>query len=126
MAQQRAVRVTDRYIKVASLYVYFPRNRLRTIQWTATDHQRSADHSLRNDARAQVVNAGFPPRWPGSGHVGSVMDKVALGQVFSEYFGFPCQSSFHQLLHNHPHLSSGGCTIGQKWPQYQVDLVPPH
>jgi hypothetical protein len=25
-------------------------------------------------------------------------DKVALGQVFSEYFGFPCQSSFHQLL----------------------------
>jgi hypothetical protein len=27
-----------------------------------------------------------------------VVDKVALGQVFSEYFGFPCQSSFHQLL----------------------------
>jgi hypothetical protein len=24
-----------------------------------------------------------------------VMDKVALGQVSSEYFGFPCQSSFH-------------------------------
>jgi hypothetical protein len=23
-------------------------------------------------------------------------DKVALGQVFSEYYGFPCQSSFHQ------------------------------
>jgi hypothetical protein len=22
------------------------------------------------------------------------------------------------LLHNHPHLSSGVCTIGQKWPQY--------
>jgi hypothetical protein len=44
----------------------------------------------------------------------------------SEYFGFPCQSSFHQLLHNHPHLSSGACTIGQKWPQYLVDVVPPH
>jgi hypothetical protein len=27
-----------------------------------------------------------------------VADKVALEQVFSEYFGFPCQSSFHQLL----------------------------
>jgi hypothetical protein len=39
--------------------------------------------------------------------VGLVVDKVELGQVFSEYFGFPCQSSFHQLLHNHPHLSSG-------------------
>jgi hypothetical protein len=32
---------------------------------------------------------------------------------------FPCQYSFHQLLHNHPHLSSGAGTIGQKWPQYK-------
>jgi hypothetical protein len=50
---------------------------------------------------------------------------VALGQVFSEYFGFPCQFSFHQLLHNHPHLSSGAGTIGQKWPQYKgLSLTP--
>jgi hypothetical protein len=28
-------------------------------------------------------------------HVGFLVDKVVLGQVFSEYFGFPCQSSFH-------------------------------
>jgi hypothetical protein len=35
--------------------------------------------------------------------VGFVVEKVALGQVFSEYFGFPCQSSFHQFLHNHHH-----------------------
>jgi hypothetical protein len=28
--------------------------------------------------------------------VGFVVDKVASGQVFSEYFGFPCQSSFYQ------------------------------
>jgi hypothetical protein len=27
-----------------------------------------------------------------------VVDKVVLGQVFSEYFGFPCQSSFHQFF----------------------------
>jgi hypothetical protein len=26
--------------------------------------------------------------------VGFVVKKVALGQVFSEYFGFSCQSSF--------------------------------
>jgi hypothetical protein len=43
--------------------------------------------------------AGFPLRQhgfkPGSIHVGFVVDKVALGQVFSEYFGFLCQSSFH-------------------------------
>jgi hypothetical protein len=55
-----------------------------------------------------------------------MLDKVALGQVFSEYFGFSCQSSFHQLLHNHPHLSSGACTIGQEWPQYQgLSPTPP-
>jgi hypothetical protein len=55
----------------------------------------------------------------GSGQVGFVVDKVALGQVFSEYFDFPCQSLLHQLLHNHPRLSSGAGTIGQKWPQYK-------
>jgi hypothetical protein len=48
--------------------------------------------------------------------VGFVVEKVVLGQVFSEYFGFPCQSSFHQLLHNHHHLSSGACIIGQFHP----------
>jgi hypothetical protein len=37
---------------------------------------------------------------------------VVLGQIFSEYFGFSCQFSFHRLLHNH-HLSSGDGTIGQ-------------
>jgi hypothetical protein len=27
-------------------------------------------------------------------HMGFVVDKEAVGQVFSVYFGFPCQSSF--------------------------------
>jgi hypothetical protein len=44
--------------------------------------------------------------------MGYVVDKVAPGQVFSEYFGFPCQFSFHRLLHIH-HPSSGAGTIGQ-------------
>jgi hypothetical protein len=35
--------------------------------------------------------------------VGFAVDKLVLGQVFSEYFGFPCQSSFHQILHHHNH-----------------------
>jgi hypothetical protein len=47
-----------------------------------------------------------------------VVDKVAPGQVFSEYFGFPLPNSFHQL---HQKIiiiiiinqSSGTCTIGQ-------------
>jgi hypothetical protein len=30
-------------------------------------------------------------------------DKVALGQIFSEYFGFPCQSSVHRILYHHNH-----------------------
>jgi hypothetical protein len=50
--------------------------------------------------------AGFPLRRPGfaSGqHVWFVVDKAALGQVFSEYFGFSCQSPFHQFIHHHNH-----------------------
>jgi hypothetical protein len=36
--------------------------------------------------------------------VGFVVDKVASGQVFFEYFDFPCQNhSFHQLLYLHNH-----------------------
>jgi hypothetical protein len=38
--------------------------------------------------------------------MGFVVDKVALGQVFSEYFGIPCQFLFHQLLNNDHRLSS--------------------
>jgi hypothetical protein len=35
-------------------------------------------------------------------HVKFVVDKAALRQVFSEYFGFPCQS-FYQFLHLYKH-----------------------
>jgi hypothetical protein len=46
-----------------------------------------------------------------------VVDKVALGRVLSVYFGFHCQSSFLQILHNHNH--PGQATIGQS-----VAVVP--
>jgi hypothetical protein len=36
-------------------------------------------------------------------HVGFVVDKVALGKFFYEYFSFTCQSPFHQFLHHHNH-----------------------
>jgi hypothetical protein len=66
-------------------------------------------------AIAQAVSRRLPTAavrvW--SGHVGFVVDKVALWQVSSEYFGFPCQASFHQLLHNQHHLTSEAGTIGQ-------------
>jgi hypothetical protein len=50
--------------------------------------------------RAQVMSCGICGGQSG------------IGQVFSEYFGFPCQFSFHRLLHIH-HLSSRAGTIGQ-------------
>jgi hypothetical protein len=60
-------------------------------------------------------SSGFPPQNPRfdvrSGHVGFVVDKATLECVFSEYFGFPCQFSFHQMLQTH--LSSGAGTTGQ-------------
>jgi hypothetical protein len=59
----------------------------------------------RGRAVAQRLDAGFPRQRPGFAygqHVGFVVDKAALGQVFSEYFGFPYQS-FHRFLHYHNH-----------------------
>jgi hypothetical protein len=52
-------------------------------------------------------------------------NKVALGQVFSEYFGVSCQFSFHRLLHTH--LSSGAGTIGQLVAEVPngLSLTPP-
>jgi hypothetical protein len=58
--------------------------------------------------RLPTAVARFDPR---SGHTRFVVDKVAMGQVSSKYFSFPCQFSFH--IHPHHHLSSGAGTIGQ-------------
>jgi hypothetical protein len=70
--------------------------------------------SSSSSSSCQHLNVSFPPPGfePRSGHVGFVVDKVALGQVFSEYLGFPSQFSFQRLLHTH-HLSSGAGTICQ-------------
>jgi hypothetical protein len=50
-----------------------------------------------------------------------------LGQVFSEYCGFPCKFSFHRLLHSHHHLSAGAGTIGQLVADVPsgLSLIPP-
>jgi hypothetical protein len=70
-------------------------------------------HSPARISRANAI-AEAVSRWlataaarvrTGVWQVGFVVDKVASGQVFSEYFGFPCQNrSFHQLHHSHNHL----------------------
>jgi hypothetical protein len=66
----------------------------------------STCRSLAQAVRRRLL--GFKPR---TGHVGFVVYRVALGQVFSEYFSFPSQFSFHRLLHTR-HLSSVAGTIG--------------
>jgi hypothetical protein len=70
--------------------------------------------------------AGFPPRRPGfeprPSDVGFVVDKAELGQVLSEYFGFPCQSLIPSIVRNH-HLSSRALIIGQEVTSLMLDLV---
>jgi hypothetical protein len=48
--------------------------------------------------------------------VGFVVDKAALGQVLSKYFGFLYQA-FHGLLDTDHHPSSAAGTIGWYWPE---------
>jgi hypothetical protein len=46
------------------------------------------------------LDAGLPAQRPGfdagTVHMGFVVDKVVLGQVFPEYFGLPLSISFHR------------------------------
>jgi hypothetical protein len=57
--------------------------------------------------------------------MGFVVDKAALGQVFSEYFGFPCQSLFHQFLHHHI-TTRGWHNIGGRSAEWtQLDSTTP-
>jgi hypothetical protein len=74
-------------------------------------------------AIARVVSRRLPTRWD---NVAFVVDKVALGQVFSEYFEFSCQFSFHLMPHTH--LLSGAGTVGQFVADVPsgLSLTPPH
>jgi hypothetical protein len=82
-----------------------------TMRYTLWNHKRNRDVMKELQipqvtdfiwhAIAQAVSCQWPGFEPRSGHVGYVVDKVALGQVFSEYSSFPCQFLFYQLLHTH-------------------------
>jgi hypothetical protein len=71
---------------------------------------------LEGRAKLRRLVSDFPLRRPGfeprSRHVGFVVDEVTLEKVFSEYFDFPCQFSFHHLVHTH-YLSCGAGKICQ-------------
>jgi hypothetical protein len=69
----------------------------------------------------------IPRREPGQ-HVGFLVDKAALEQVFSEYFGFACQSfsNFSIIIitrgwHNRP-----VCGRSVEWTQLESTPSPPH
>jgi hypothetical protein len=74
-------------------------------------------------AIAQTV-AGFPLRRSGfdlkSVHVGCVVNEVARGQVFSEYFSYPLQFLFHPIPHIH--LSSGLLQTTCEVPSFVIGL----
>jgi hypothetical protein len=57
--------------------------------------------------------AGFPTRWPGFEvtSYGICGGQSGIGAGFLLVLGFPCQFSFHRLLHTH--ISTGDGTIGQ-------------
>jgi hypothetical protein len=46
-------------------------------------------------AIAEAVSRWLPTAAARVWQVGFVVDKVASRQLFSEYFGFPCQKQFH-------------------------------
>jgi hypothetical protein len=88
-----------------SLLQLVPRPRAAMLQTSLPAQAQFGYLRPQGRAVAQRLDAGFPPRPPGFAywqHVGFVVDKAALGQVFSECFGFPCQP-FHRFLHYHNH-----------------------
>jgi hypothetical protein len=76
---------------------------------------------------AQVITRRLPLRWPGfepgSSLVALVVDKAALKQLFSEYFGF-IRQAFYRHHHTQHRPSSGACTIDHLVASVIVDSVP--
>jgi hypothetical protein len=88
--------------------IRYPRRKLKSSSTNIHIGRAIAQVASR---RLPTASGGFEPR---SCHEGFVIDKVALKQVFCEYFGFRYQFSFHWLLHiHHHHLSPGAGRIGQ-------------
>jgi hypothetical protein len=98
---------------------------------SCASQESKGEEEIESVSQLRWLVAGFPPRRfgfePRSGHVGFVVDRVALGQVFSKYFGFPCQFSFPTT---DPHSSS---SIIQDWynrtisgRRTKMDSVSPH
>jgi hypothetical protein len=77
------------------MFFFYPEFGWNRVQISVRSCRSSSGKSLASHCRG-------PGSRPGR-HMWFVVDKVALGQAFSEYFYFPCQSSFHKFLHHHDH-----------------------
>jgi hypothetical protein len=60
------------------------------------------NHGIKAMPQFKQLVASFPlwhPRFdPKSHHVEFVVNKVALGQIFSENFGFPCSTAIFSVF----------------------------
>ena len=55
------------------------------------------DHKCHEEGRKDLKRTKWiKEKNPRPVHVGFVVDKVSLGQVFPQYFGFPLSVSFHR------------------------------
>jgi hypothetical protein len=73
-----------------------------TVRWGDFLSEKNVSYH-RGRAIPQAASRWLPTTAARVWQVGFVAHKVALGQDFSEYFGFPCQSLFHQIVHHHNH-----------------------
>jgi len=88
---------------------YVPGRTNKNCSWSLAPHQLSLDstitvHKLPVPWLRLSVTSCLPRRPefnPRSAHVGSVVAKVALEQVFSVYCSFPCQHHFTNAAHTH-------------------------
>jgi hypothetical protein len=64
-----------------------------------------SSRELLGGTGAQAVSRRIPGFEPGSVNVGSLVDKTALGQVFSEHFSFPLPVI--RLIDLHSSLGAG-------------------
>jgi hypothetical protein len=109
------------------MYLIFPNGCMKVKYWDLAKNmsvffQRWRESWVRSNVSTAACRssgckmpASYPLRpgfEPGSFRVGFTVDKAALGQVFSYYFGFPCQA-LYRLFHTHHHPSSVSGKIGQ-------------
>jgi hypothetical protein len=103
MMTQNEVKQEHKYHLSLEVFIYLlckvrERKSLLTVIMKATVPRMSRARLVELIISNQyLLLPGFDPRLH---HVGFVKNKVALGLVFFECFGVPCQFPLHQLLQN--------------------------